>query len=143
MSGAPLHVENYAAYDFAGTAGDGTALPWDTTRVAQGSHTITQSVTATSGAISSFTATFTLGAAKHPVALHWTPSTTPNVNYKVSRATVSGGPYTMIASGLASAIYTDTNVQAGSTYFYVTSAVNSSGIESTYSNQVMAQIPTL
>jgi hypothetical protein len=32
-------------------------------------------------------------------------------------------------------------VQSGTTYFYVTTAVDSSGAESSYSNQVQAVVP--
>jgi len=37
--------------------------------------------------------------------------------------------------------YTDSTVQSGTTYYYVTTAVDSSGIESVFSNQVSATIP--
>jgi fibronectin type 3 domain-containing protein len=37
--------------------------------------------------------------------------------------------------------FTDTTVQAGHTYYYVVTAVDSSNVESTYSNQVVASIP--
>jgi fibronectin type 3 domain-containing protein len=43
--------------------------------------------------------------------------------------------------GLATA-YTDNTVQAGETYYYVTTAVDSRGIESVFSNETMAVIPT-
>jgi fibronectin type 3 domain-containing protein len=36
---------------------------------------------------------------------------------------------------------TDTNVQSGSTYYYVVTAVDSSGHQSAYSSQVKAVIP--
>jgi len=54
---------NYAPYDFAGTNRFGwTALGLDTTKLAQRQRTtITESVTKTSGAIESATATFPLG----------------------------------------------------------------------------------
>jgi fibronectin type 3 domain-containing protein len=35
----------------------------------------------------------------------------------------------------------DYNVLAGKTYYYVVAAVNSTGVESVYSNQVKALIP--
>jgi Protein of unknown function (DUF1565) len=63
MSGTPAHVENYAAYDFAGTAPDGSAFAWDTSKVSAGNHTITQSVTTTAGSVQTWSATFTVGAA--------------------------------------------------------------------------------
>jgi fibronectin type 3 domain-containing protein len=37
--------------------------------------------------------------------------------------------------------YSDTTVQNASTYYYVTTAVDSSGVESSYSNQATAVIP--
>jgi fibronectin type 3 domain-containing protein len=38
--------------------------------------------------------------------------------------------------------YTDSSVQAGQTYFYVTTAVDGSGKESANSNQTQAVVPT-
>jgi cellulose 1,4-beta-cellobiosidase len=69
------------------------------------------------------------------VSLTWT-APTGATSYNVKRATVNGGPYTTIASPTA-ASYTDTNVVNGMTYYYVVSAVNSSG-ESPNSSQVSA-----
>lgn len=46
--------------------------------------------------------------------------------YIVLRATVSGGPYTTIAS-VTNASYLDTNVAANTTYYYVIAATNSIG----------------
>jgi len=37
--------------------------------------------------------------------------------------------------------YTDFNLQAGQTYFYVVTSMDSSGIESPFSSQVTAAIP--
>ena len=37
--------------------------------------------------------------------------------------------------------YTDASVQNGSTYYYVTTAVDSSGTESSYSNEAQAIVP--
>jgi Abnormal spindle-like microcephaly-assoc'd, ASPM-SPD-2-Hydin len=76
------------------------------------------------------------------VDLSWTASTSTVSGYNIYRATVSGGPYTIINPSLQSGTtYTDSTVQAGQTYYYVTTAVNSSGVESAYSNQVSAAIP--
>jgi fibronectin type 3 domain-containing protein len=79
---------------------------------------------------------------QHSVALSWTASTSTVSGYNVYRATVSGGPYTKINSSLVTVLtYTDSTVQSGTTYYYVTTAVDSSGNESVDSNQVPASIP--
>ena len=69
------------------------------------------------------------------VALSWTASAGAT-SYNVKRATVSGGPYTIIA-GSNSTSYTDTGLTNGTTYYYVVTAVNSIG-ESGNSSQVSA-----
>jgi fibronectin type 3 domain-containing protein len=54
----------------------------------------------------------------------------------------SGGPYSRINSVLnASTLYTDSTVTDGLTYYYVTTAVDSTNVESAYSNQTTAVIP--
>ncbi|MEO5573027.1 MAG: glycosyl hydrolase family 28-related protein, partial [Gammaproteobacteria bacterium] len=67
------------------------------------------------------------------VALSWTASSGA-ASYTVKRATVTGGPYTTVVSGITTTSYTDTGLTNGTTYFYVVSAVNVSG-ESSNSNQ--------
>jgi fibronectin type 3 domain-containing protein len=63
--------------------------------------------------------------------------------YRVYRSTVSGGAYAMISSSslVASLSYTDSTVQSGATYYYVTTAVDAAGNESIFSNEVKAVIP--
>jgi hypothetical protein len=80
---------------------------------------------------------------QHSVSLSWNASTSSVVGYNAYRGSVTGGPYTKISSVLnASTNYVDNSVQAGQTYYYVTTAVDGSGVESGYSNQVKAAIPT-
>ena len=80
---------------------------------------------------------------QHSVGLSWTASTSQGViGYNIYRGTKSGGPYSKINSVLnASTLYTDTTVVDGKTYYYVSTAVNSSNQESTYSNEAQAVIP--
>ena len=79
---------------------------------------------------------------QHSVALTWSASSSTVSGYNVYRSTVSGGPYTKINTSLVAGLnYTDSTVQSGTTYFYVTTAVDSSGNESVYSNEVSAPIP--
>ncbi len=80
----------------------------------------------------------------HSVTLNWMASiSTGVVGYNVYRSTQSGGPYTKITSTLiAASTYADSAVLAGTTYYYVVTAVSSNGVESTYSAEVSATIPT-
>jgi hypothetical protein len=83
-------------------------------------------------------------ASQHRVVLNWDASASSGVvGYNVYRGAVSGGPYTRINSSLESGTaYTDNNVTAAQTYYYVTTAVDGSGNESGYSNQSQAVIPS-
>src|SRR5581483_7830598 len=71
------------------------------------------------------------------VSLSWS-SSTGATSYNVKRATVSGGPYTAVATGVTQTSYTNTGLTNGTTYFYVVSAVSASG-EGLNSTQVSAQ----
>jgi hypothetical protein len=99
----------------------------------------------TSSASNSAAATLTgTGAAPppHSVDLFWNGTSTV-VGYNVYRGSQSGGPYTKINSALnASTTYTDSSVQAGQIYYYVTTSVDSSGAQSAFSNEIQAMIPS-
>ena len=83
-----------------------------------------------------------IAAAQHSVALSWNASTSTVSGYNVYRSLVSGSSYIKINSSLVTTLnYTDSTVQSGTTQFYVTTAVDSSGNESVYSNEVSAPIP--
>ena len=69
------------------------------------------------------------------VAVSWSASAGAT-SYNVKRATVTGGPYTTVASPTTTS-FTDTSVTNGTTYYYVVSAVNPAG-ESANSTQVAA-----
>ena len=84
-----------------------------------------------------------MAAPQHRVDLNWSPSTSSVSGYNVYRSTTSGSGYVKLNSSLnVSTAFTDNSVTAGSTYFYVTTAVDSSSTESSFSNQVQAVIPT-
>jgi hypothetical protein len=79
---------------------------------------------------------------QHSVTLTWNASTSTVSGYNVYHSTVSGAQYTKLNSSLVSGLaYTDTTVASGITYYYVTTAVDSIGSESAYSNEVRAPIP--
>jgi fibronectin type 3 domain-containing protein len=69
------------------------------------------------------------------VNLSWIASASTDVaGYNVYRGIKQGGPYTKLNSALVvGTIYTDNSVHPGQTYYYVATAVDSSGNESNYS----------
>jgi hypothetical protein len=79
---------------------------------------------------------------QHSVSLSWSAETANVTGYNVYRGTQTGGPYAKLnsASSLATT-YGDGAVTSGQTYFYVTTALDSAGAESTHSNEVQAVIP--
>jgi hypothetical protein len=78
----------------------------------------------------------------HSVNLSWSAGTSSVVGFYIYRGTQTGGPYTRLNSSLEiSMTYLDTSVLSGQTYYYVTTDVDSSGLESSYSNEAFATIP--
>jgi rhamnogalacturonan endolyase len=70
------------------------------------------------------------------IELSWTASSGAT-SYNVKRASVSGGPYTTIATDVTGTTHSDTGLAASTTYYYVVSAVNSGG-ESPDSTEAIA-----
>jgi Abnormal spindle-like microcephaly-assoc'd, ASPM-SPD-2-Hydin/Protein of unknown function (DUF1573) len=102
-------------------------------------------VTVTSNA-SPVTIGVTGAGAQHSVALSWNASTSSGLSgYYVYRSATSGTGYGRLNSGLpvsaTTTQFADASVQAGQTYYYVVTAVNSSNVESADSNQMTAIIP--
>jgi hypothetical protein len=83
-----------------------------------------------------------VAAASHSVLLTWTASTSTVAGYNTYTSQTSGGPYTrMNSSPVTGTSYTDSNVTAGQTYFFVVTSVNSNNVESADSAQTTAVIP--
>lgn len=122
------------------TAGESVPITVTFTPTTTGSAT--GSVTITSNASNS-PAVISLTGGSHLVDLSWTASTSTVAGYNIYRGTGNGGPYTKLNPSLVSGVtYTDTSVVAGQLYYYVVTAVDSSGNESVYSNQASATVPT-
>ncbi len=77
------------------------------------------------------------------VSLSWTASISQNIaGYNVYRGVQINGRFTKINTALVpTTSYQDNNVYPGDTYYYVTTAVNSQGVESVYSNEAEATLP--
>ncbi len=82
-------------------------------------------------------------AVQHSVALEWDASKSSVVGYYVYRGSKPSGPYAKLnSSATPSTSFSDSTVSGGEVYYYVVTAVNSSNIESTDSNQVSVTIPS-
>ena len=79
---------------------------------------------------------------QHSVTLTWTASVSDVIGYRVYRSSVSGGPYSLLLpSPVSGTTFLDTSVQAGQSYFYVVTSVDTVGIDSAYSSEVSATVP--
>ncbi len=76
-----------------------------------------------------------------PVSLTWT-APTGATSYNVKRASVSGGPYATIATGVTATNYSDGTVTPGVRYYYVVTSVNGAG-EGASSSEVVATPPII
>src|SRR5579871_6488544 len=124
----------------------GQSMSYSVTFAPKSAGSVTGSITITSNAADSPNVETLSGTGTnaHSVSLSWTASTSTNISgYNVYRSNTSGGPYTKVNGSLiTSTSYTDTTVQAGQTYYYVATAVNTSNVESSYSNQAQATVPS-
>ena len=158
-SGATVTVTATSTNNSVFTIG-GFSLPHTITAGQSANFTITFSPL-TSGAVSA-SLTFTSNAQPsttnetltgtgtpaptHSVALSWNASTSQNISgYNIYRAgyTTSCGSFSKINAVVdTSTLYTDSSVTNGSVYCYATTAVDTSNVESGYSNVVSnVQIP--
>ncbi len=79
----------------------------------------------------------------HSVALSWTSSGSGGIiGYNVYRASVSGGPYSLLTlSPITATDYVDAGLNPAETLYYVVTSVGAGSLESAYSSQVSAAIP--
>jgi hypothetical protein len=86
------------------------------------------------------------GSIGHNVSMSWTGSATPGVvGYNVYRGTSPGseGSTPLNPAPINGSNYTDANVTAGATYYYVVTSVASNGVtQSPASSEAVAQVPS-
>ena len=108
--------------------------------VANGSITVTSNATGSPAAIA-LTGTG-VAVVTHTVSLTWNESGSSIAGFNVYRSMTSGSGYVKVNGTLVPSMnYTDASVQNNTTYYYVTTAVDGSGNESTYSNEASAVVP--
>ena len=138
----------------ASTSTSSSAGSYTFTGLLSGSYTVTptsrgfsyapasQQVTLSAANVTAINFTATPQAI-HSVSLTWTGSPTTTVTgYNVYRTTISGSLFARVNSSPVTGLaYTDSTVQNGLTYYFVTTAVDPNGGESIFPNQVPAIIP--
>jgi hypothetical protein len=76
------------------------------------------------------------------VTLRWEANTDPSIaGYKIYYGG-SSGSYQVVTDAGMNTVYTISNLESGSTYYFAATAYNTSGIESGYSNEVSYTTPT-
>jgi hypothetical protein len=109
-----------------------------------GSPTLSSPVklTLSGSGTSTNTPTSTPSNVSHSVSLAWSPSPSSVVGYHVYRGTISGGPYSRVTANTIGGLdFSDTSVASVGRYYYVVTAVDSSGEESAFSNEAAVDFP--
>jgi hypothetical protein len=122
----------------------GQSMPYSVAFTPQTSGTASATLSFASNASNAAESLTGTGVAvvQHTVSLNWSPSTSQVNGYNVYRGSTAGGPYAKLNSTPdPNTVYSDGTVASAHTYYYVTTAVNSSGQESSYSNQVQVSVP--
>lgn len=88
------------------------------------------------------TPTPTPSPSAHSVALTWSASSSSGViGYNVYRSTTASGSYVRVGN-VVGTTFTDSTVQAGQTYFYTVTTVNTANLESAPSSPISATVPS-
>ena len=108
---------------------------------ANGSVNILSNATGSASSVS-LSGTGVAPSVPHGVDLTWGASASSVAGYNVYRSAASGGSYAKLNGSLVGGVsYADSSVQSGQTYYYVATAVDASGNESIYSNEVSVIVP--
>jgi hypothetical protein len=129
---------------FPKTIPAGTEVSLNVTFTPNKNGTISAALSFQSNATDSSTSEAVTGTGTaHNVNLSWVASSSSDVTgYNIYRSTSKTGAYTKVNSTLdPNTAFDDATVAGGTTYYYATTAVDSSGLESKYSNQVTVVVP--
>lgn len=77
----------------------------------------------------------------HSVTISWKPSKMPVAGYNVYRVLPPGGPIKLSPTIITDTQFTDHMVEAGTTYFYFVTTVDSKGVESSPSEKMTVAVP--
>lgn len=138
-----------AGFSVSGVSSGVTLMPTQTaTLTVTFDPTTTGTVSGASITVTSNAATLQIPlsgtGAQFSVALAWTASTSTDVvGYYAYRSTTLGSGYAKLnpSAAVSAEQYSDTTVSAGQTYYYVVTAVDNNGNESTFSSPATAIVP--
>jgi hypothetical protein len=150
VSSAAWNGQGYSVsgITFPLTVAAGTGVPFTVTFTPQAAGSAPGSISFASNASNSpanetFSGNGTPTAGiQHTVDLAWLASSSTVSGYNVYRGILSGGPYAKLDSMQPATSYADSTVQSGATYYYVVTSVGTDSVESPYSNQVTATVPS-
>jgi len=112
MSGSPRKTENGWPHDFNGTAGNKTAIAFDTTTIPDGSHTITAAISQTDGTTVVASSTFTTKNGVEPPPPPPDPPPPSSYRLDLSLSSNRSNPVPLDGANASGAIYvftTDTS----------------------------------
>jgi hypothetical protein len=78
----------------------------------------------------------------HSATISWIASPSQVAGYNVYRISGSGSPVKLTNGLVSGTQYTDTTVEAGKTYSYYVTSVDSKGVESQPSGKITVTVPT-
>jgi len=132
LAGTLVYGDVFTLFDAGSITGDFSSyvlpaldagLLWDTGNIQDGVLFVN---TTTPSAPPTPTGMNAVAINESQIQLDWTPSVSAD-SYNVKRASSIGGPYILIASGITDSSFIDSGLAAGTTYYYVVSAINSIG----------------
>jgi hypothetical protein len=143
MSGLPRLVETVGPYDFAGTAGNGNANPFNTVILSGGSHTITAAIDLTAGGTRVVTSTFDVlhTLAFSPPSLTFSGTEGGSVPSQTTSLAAADGPSAAVTI-TDDAPWLSVSPPSGSTTLTVTVSPDASGLATgTHTATVTASAP--
>ncbi|HEX8926484.1 MAG TPA: choice-of-anchor D domain-containing protein [Terriglobales bacterium] len=143
LTGSDFAMTNGCGASLAAGASCSIAVKFTPTAAGTRTGTITLTDNASGGTQQiALTGTGATATVAHQVTVAWSEAASVT-GFNVYRSSTSGSSYTKINTSLISTTsYVDTAVSAGATYYYVVTAVDSNGVESAYSTQASATVPT-
>jgi hypothetical protein len=118
---------------FQGGGGSSATLGWSSASMPQAIIPTANLFSANNASVCKPPSGLTATGGFDQAVLNWTAGS-GQTSYTVLRGTATGGPYTVIATGVTGTTYTDTTAANPGPYFYVVFGVNSFG-NSPYSNE--------